>query len=652
MLSKLKIVYFMIMILNQTRFIFNQSCTSTYSGLVGTCLRPADCEGAVLNNLCPGSLKCCVNEKVIGNENFVNAQELISITGSNSKRIVFVSSFLKSPSDNPSCDLKASFISQLVHESKNFLAGEEIGGESYFLKYENIKGNTQPGDGARFRGRGFIQITGRFNYMKAGTAINEDLINKPELAAFPSIAAKIAVWYWTSGSDVNLNTLPDGSFYSHSLVSWKINCPNKAGCKINGLADRTLKLEKAQSVFRCGNVIRGNGEKCTVDTNDDAKCVPMCVKDKNSNNILEGKEYCGCNGKHIDTAKCEGPYNIKCCKEKNPNLDLTFVIDSSGSISGSDFQTSLNFVYNIVSNLKISEIGTRVALINFSSQTQIVTYLNSIYDSARLLGVIKQISQFGDSTYTGEALQECNAQVYSEANGMRKMSEGVPKVILVLTDGGSNGAVKPGPVADLLRSKGIEIISVGVGSNINFEELQEIASKNRVILVDNFQQALNIFNDIILITAIQPAKISKTTSKISIEKDSYKYFSYAVDISNITENSQIRVSLNNIEGDVDLFASFTIQNPNDSPVFDDYDTETVKKRAVRSTGSTYLDLNLPAIVPNGTNTSDLYIGAKGNQDYNSFSINVEIVPVSKSNSNVFNDWHLLVLIFINIYLTL
>lgn len=71
--------------------------------------------------------------------------------------------------------------------------------QRYFArKYENkrILGNTQRGDGYRFRGRGYIQLTGRDNYTRAGRALGLDLVNNPDLAAEPDAAARIAVWFW------------------------------------------------------------------------------------------------------------------------------------------------------------------------------------------------------------------------------------------------------------------------------------------------------------------------------------------------------------------------------------------------------------------------------------------------------------------------
>lgn len=78
------------------------------------------------------------------------------------------------------------------------------------LGYQNSSatlGNTQPGDGDRFRGRGPIQLTGRSNYAAAGEALGVDLVNHPELAAAPENEFRIATWFWNNHSA----TLPDGS---------------------------------------------------------------------------------------------------------------------------------------------------------------------------------------------------------------------------------------------------------------------------------------------------------------------------------------------------------------------------------------------------------------------------------------------------------
>lgn len=87
----------------------------------------------------------------------------------------------------------------------HFRCVEERGNEAYFKRYDGRKdlGNLQPGDGARFKGRGFIQLTGRANYEKYGKKLGIDLVGKPELALDPKVAAKILVVYFVDhGCDV------------------------------------------------------------------------------------------------------------------------------------------------------------------------------------------------------------------------------------------------------------------------------------------------------------------------------------------------------------------------------------------------------------------------------------------------------------------
>lgn len=67
-------------------------------------------------------------------------------------------------------------------------------------------GNTEPGDGARFIGRGLKQLTGRDNAARCGRAIGEDFVRYPERLELPVNAALSAGWFWDSR---NLNRLAD-----------------------------------------------------------------------------------------------------------------------------------------------------------------------------------------------------------------------------------------------------------------------------------------------------------------------------------------------------------------------------------------------------------------------------------------------------------
>ena len=77
----------------------------------------------------------------------------------------------------------------------------EFGGPTYFTRMYDITGqrptmarkmgNTEPGDGPRYRGRGYVQLTWKVNYAKAGTKLGVDLVGHPEMAMRPDVAAKI-----------------------------------------------------------------------------------------------------------------------------------------------------------------------------------------------------------------------------------------------------------------------------------------------------------------------------------------------------------------------------------------------------------------------------------------------------------------------------
>lgn len=97
------------------------------------------------------------------------------------------------PADMPLTH-RAYVLATVFHETaKRMRPIFEFGGKDYFTKYDGraTLGNTMPGDGFRFRGRGYVQITGRRNYAFAGGELGVDLIGQPDRALEPEIAAKI-----------------------------------------------------------------------------------------------------------------------------------------------------------------------------------------------------------------------------------------------------------------------------------------------------------------------------------------------------------------------------------------------------------------------------------------------------------------------------
>ena len=131
---------------------------------------------------------------------------------------------------------QSHFLAQIIHESGSFQYKVELdSGLAY--EYRADLGNTQKGDGPLYKGRGFIQLTGRANYTHYGLYLNEDLVNHPELVA-TKYPADVSGWFWANHS---LNALADAD--NVNAITRMIN----GG--YNGLQDRIFYLQKAKSVL-------------------------------------------------------------------------------------------------------------------------------------------------------------------------------------------------------------------------------------------------------------------------------------------------------------------------------------------------------------------------------------------------------------------
>jgi putative chitinase len=142
---------------------------------------------------------------------------------------------------------QAAFLAQIGHESGGMRWLSEIWGPTPAQeRYEGREdlGNTQPGDGSRFRGRGAIQTTGRANYAKVRDRLRERFADVPDFEADPELLAELP-WCVLSAADYwdwkGLNALADAGNFR--LITKRIN----GG--YNGLADRLARWEAAKNTL-------------------------------------------------------------------------------------------------------------------------------------------------------------------------------------------------------------------------------------------------------------------------------------------------------------------------------------------------------------------------------------------------------------------
>ncbi len=132
----------------------------------------------------------------------------------------------------------AHFLAQLGHESMSFLYSEEIASGAAYEGRLDL-GNTQPGDGRRFKGRGLIQLTGRANYTAYSQFTGIDYLSRPErLSDDPVVAVDVSCWFW---KDRGVDKLAERD--DVKAVTRRIN----GG--YNGLDDRMHNLRRAKAVL-------------------------------------------------------------------------------------------------------------------------------------------------------------------------------------------------------------------------------------------------------------------------------------------------------------------------------------------------------------------------------------------------------------------
>ncbi|XP_057195961.1 collagen alpha-1(XIV) chain isoform X2 [Triplophysa rosa] len=179
------------------------------------------------------------------------------------------------------------------------------------------------------------------------------------------------------------------------------------------------------------------------------------------------------------------PPTIPQAKEvcKAARADLAFLVDGSWSIGDDNFQKIIRFLYSTTGALDvIGPEGTQVAIAQFSDDARTEFKLNSHSDKESLLDAVQRITYKGGNTKTGRAIKHVKEAIFSEDAGVRR---GIPKVLVVLTDGRSQDDVNK--ISKEMQTEGFIIFAIGF-ADADYGELVNIASKpseRHVFFVDD-----------------------------------------------------------------------------------------------------------------------------------------------------------------------
>jgi putative chitinase len=138
----------------------------------------------------------CIEAARIGQISAATLQKVMpGLSASNAAKYVGAMNSAMATAGINTCARQAAFIAQCGHESGSLRYWEELASGAAYEGRKDL-GNTQPGDGKRFKGRGPIQLTGRANYKKAGDALGMNLVANPTIVATTDVGFKTTLWFW------------------------------------------------------------------------------------------------------------------------------------------------------------------------------------------------------------------------------------------------------------------------------------------------------------------------------------------------------------------------------------------------------------------------------------------------------------------------
>uniref|UniRef100_A0A3Q3MP21 Collagen type VI alpha 6 chain n=1 Tax=Mastacembelus armatus TaxID=205130 RepID=A0A3Q3MP21_9TELE len=194
--------------------------------------------------------------------------------------------------------------------------------------------------------------------------------------------------------------------------------------------------------------------------------------------------------KHLDRQLA-----LKLCDEecKTQKADIIFLVDGSGSIDRTEFESMQTFMRSLVEKTTVGETHTQFGVILYANNARAAFTLNTYNSKQQILSAINDTKALGGGTYTSWALKY-SVQFFSTTNGGRIQ---VPQILMVITDGDATDHHDLKASSDELRQKGVTVFSIGV-KEAKEEQLVTMAGgdSSKVFYVDNFKGLSTLYKNI------------------------------------------------------------------------------------------------------------------------------------------------------------
>eukprot|EP01083_Nonionella_stella_P024065 66573_1 len=250
------------------------------------------------------------------------------------------------------------------------------------------------------------------------------------------------------------------------------------------------------------------------------------------------------------------------CITASNNVDVVFLLDSSGSVDRDDFELALDWIVDFISyfdesSLKSQAVRFGVAL--FSSGYTDYIYLDEYtsFDEYKT-HILHNISYAGGSTYLGKALNQIGIKQFTTANGMRESSHGVARLLIVLTDGKSSDDVGEGILS--LNSLNLNVIAIGIAS-YDINQLEEITIPDNIYAIDTYTDLSTILSGIMIKSCHIPTQLNTENNAIVQDIVIQKYETQYFEIDASDQSKNIVLNITQTVGCIYIYVSDSVEYP-------------------------------------------------------------------------------------------